>query len=310
MQTMSRSLTAGVFSVALLSACGAPHGGNFVVPTGNAAAAAPRFVDRPAKHAGLRALYVLDYHTGYIDILHNDNYRELGSISDGSNLPQDLFLDTRGNLYVANGVGSIGEYAPNATSPSFTYNAGMHAAFAVTVDAHGDVFEGDGNGGLGSINEYYQGVNNVLYSCPVSSSVEAIAIDSSNDVFVTVGGKISEFPGGLRGCGSIPLSVPALSPFGIAVDQNSNLIVCDDGGGAVDVVPPPYSSVARTIGTGWGNPYLVTLSKDNKLAFATDLGRGLITVIDYQTGANVTTLGGGNGLVLPLAAVDGPNAVY
>ncbi|MBV8725915.1 MAG: hypothetical protein JO078_10140 [Candidatus Eremiobacteraeota bacterium] len=261
---------------------------------------------RAAAYTAPRALYVLDKATGLVDVLKNKSYAEIGSISDGGT-PFGVALDRSGNVYVANTAGRIDEFPPNSNTPSFTYNAGMSSAFEVTVDNHGDVFEVDKS----SINEYYQGVNQVLYTCSISPFPSGIAVDSNNDVFVGVGGsdQILEFVGGLRGCNPTVLGV-SIQAYGMAVDKAGNLVVC--GPGTVDVIAPPYTSVTRTIGSGWVSPWTVAISRDNKYAFVTDINdsREVVQVVNYQTGANVTTLGGGNGLVQPIAAVDGPNAVY
>lgn len=271
---------------------------------------APNSKGRPLTYAGVRALYVVDAGPGTIDILKNKGYRELGAILDG--FAVDVSLDTRGNLYATNeNVPNIAEYAPNATSPFFTYTAGMISPSVAAVDAHGNVFDGDYNGSSGYVSQYYQGVDSVLYSCtlPVSgTTVRGVAVDSSNDVFVTDGYNIYEYVGGLRGCNATTLGVSGTFA-GISVDKSGNLVVCTEGG-VVDVIDPPYTSVTRTIGSGFNYTVKVSLSKDNTHAFVTDTGNHAVVVVNYQTGANVTTLGGGNGLVSPFAAVDGPDAVY
>jgi DNA-binding beta-propeller fold protein YncE len=316
--------TAG--AAALFPGCTGQSGNSSaILPTGSADRPAARLAVHSAKYPGLRALYVLDSATRNVDILKNRSYKQIGSISDGAN-PADVFLDKVGNLYIANagmpvGAGSIYEYPPNATSPSFTYSAGMNQALNVTLDAHGDVFEGDAAGSgskvTGAINEYRQGVNKVLYSCgPFASFLGGIAVDSHNDVFVTIHGPtmnpITEYVGGLRGCKATTLGVPASYFGGVAVDKSRNLVVVDGYYNVVDVIAPPYTSVTRTIGSGFVNAYAVTLTRDNRYAFVTDINfrNPLVVVVDYQTGANVTTLGQGNGLTFPVYAVDGPNAVY
>jgi len=308
-----RRVLYGITLLAAAALCGCAGGSGSPTPTTNAAAAllpkAPTM--NPAQYAGLRALYVLDFATSVVDVLKNKSYREIGSISDGGT-PEDVTLDKFGNVYIANASpGKVDEFAPKATSPSFTYNAGMSSAGVVSTDAHGNVFEGDGNG---FINEYYQGVNTVLYTCTLPSFPGGIAVDSSNDVFVSipVDNEIIEYAGGLRGCSATTLGVSLANANGIAVDKSGDLIVCVPAASGVDVIDPPYTSVTRTIGSGWIAPWTVSLSRDEKYAYVTDINkaRALVEVVNYATGANVTSIGGGNGLVEPLAAVDGPNSVH
>jgi hypothetical protein len=317
------SLTLIAISVgaALFSGCaGGTQSSNAVMPN-SAAVTAVRSLSEsrvnPNDYKGLKDLYVADYTSQSVKILTNKHYREVGQITSGLVNPNGVFLDRHGNLYVASqgGGASINEYAPNATSPSFTYSTGMMAAIDVTVDAHGNVYEADGTG---FVLQYFQGSNTPIAGCSPgggSGTVSGVTVDSANDVFVsfTVNnvGAIAEYPGGLGDCSKqIVLGVPVVFPYGIAIDKNNNLVVADAGAAKIDVVDPPYTSVTRTIGSGFTEPVTVRLSRDNKLAFATDYKVHDVFVLNYQTGAIVTMLGSVYGLSDPSSAVDGPDALY
>jgi hypothetical protein len=265
------------------------------------------------KYAGLRDLYVTDPFYNDVEILANGTYKNVGYISSGINGPNGDFLDKKGNLYVANSGVNIVEYAPGGTSPSFTYNASMLDPEGVSVDGAGNVYEADYAGSF--VNEYPQGSNVVLHTCPVANP-EGVAVDASGDVFVdTYMGNIFEYIGGLikRGhpyrCQPTTLGVTLGFGGGMVLDINNDLVVCDQGARAVDIIDPPYSSITRTLGSGYELPYHVTLNKSNALAFVSDSSLYEVFVYDYKTNTLVTTLGSGNGLVAPYSAVDGPNAV-
>jgi DNA-binding beta-propeller fold protein YncE len=190
----------------------------------------------------------------------------------------------------------------------------MQSAISVSVDAHGNVYEADGTGYL---RQYSQGSNAPVAGCTPTgaTAVSGVAVDAANDVFVSFEaggiGALAEYPGGFGDCShEIVLSAPVVYPYGISIDKNKDLIVADAGNAQVDVIDPPYSSVTRTIGSGFLEPSTVTLSRDNKVAFATDYQVHDVFVINYQTGAMITTLGSVYGLADPTAVVDGPNAVY
>lgn len=320
-----RSLTAPMLIVAmvgsvLFSGCaGGSQSDNAIVPSSAAVPLLRTPPDgrvNPNDYQGLKDLYVGDLEGQAVKILKNKTYREMGAITSGIVNPNGMVLDRRGNLYVANagGTPSITEYAPNATSPSFTYSVGMVSSISVSVDAHGNVYEADGTG---YARQYFQGVNSPVAGCTPSGAtgVTGVAVDAANDVFVGVitGGVnfIAEYPGGFGDCSHEKvLTAPVVFPYGMSIDKNDDLVVADSGNAQVDVIDPPYSSVTRTIGAGFLEPTTVTLSRDNKLAFATDFQVHDVFVINYQTGAMITTLGSVYGLTFPTAAVDGPNAVY
>jgi hypothetical protein len=269
-----------------------------------------------------RYVYVADLCVSTVDVLHAGNYNELGSITNELYLPNDAFVDSKGDLYVAN-FGDVTEYASgNWSSPSFTYSANMNIPSAVTADTHGNVYEADNGNESANINEYYQNRNVSIASCnPINNGdqgyINGIAVDSHNDVFATVydltagTGKLVEFVGGLNNCGSLTvLPLPAAyAGDGIALDNSANLVIAD--GTQVDVVDAPsYNTVNATLATGFSGASNIHLNKSNKLAFITDIFNDTVTVVRYPSGAIVAVLGTGNGLSQPRAAVEQPNAVY
>jgi DNA-binding beta-propeller fold protein YncE len=275
---------------------------------------------RAAEHpsyAGLHDLYVTAYGGSTLDILKNKTYKQVGGISNGLDGADGDFLDLQGNLYVANWTGvTITEYAPGGESPSFTYSASMTDPVDVSVDTHQNVYDADYSGS--AVNEYAQQSNALAESCEPGGEVEGVAADKRGDVFVSyniyttevTGAQIAEYKGGLAGCSETVFPLELAFAGGMVLDDKGDLVVCDQGNAVVDVIPPPYTSVARTIGSGLADPFHVTLSKDNKLAFVTDLSNDDVEVINYRTGNVIKTLGASQGLTDPAGAVDGPNAVY
>lgn len=304
-----------------LGACSASQGTSAMVPSSAAtaqrssAAGLATLKTHNVMPRNLRDLYVADNGTGAIDVLRNKSYRDIGVISYGIDQPVDLFLDRKGNLYVANySGGNISEYAPgNLGAPNFVYSKNMVNPKGVTTDAHGNVFEADANG---TVNEYFQGSKGLIASCSAPygiQSLNGIAVDSSGDVFVDsqfsgVYTAIEEYPGGLKGCNAqVRDGVGALG-HGFALDQNNNLLVA--AGGQVLKFSSPYYSPAGSIGSGFSNAVSVTLNKKNTIAFVADSANGTVTLVSYPDGTNLMVLGTQNGLADPVAAVDWPNAVY
>ena len=301
-----------VVTLAILSGCAGatPKDGFAPGLTANSNHSGQKAPIAPSSYLGARDLYVADLHSNSIKILKNKSYAELGQITNGIDGPQSVSLDRHGNLYVANlDGGNVTEYAPNGTTPLFTYSDQLSEPTRVAADAHDNVFVADQSDD--KILQYFQQSNTLAAACSQSGFILGIAVDSSNDVFVsTSSGQLIEYPGGLAGCNATVLgvSIPGAA-FGMTVDKQNDLVVCNTSGGTIDVIAPPYSSVTRTFGSSLAEPVNVTLNRDNKLAFVVDWEKD-VQVYNFATGALVQTLGTPYGLTNPFSAVDGPNAVY
>ena len=278
---------------------------------------APALRVKPQKTSRKRALYVLNSAANAVQIFTNTYYRQLGAITNGISNPNAETIDNQGNLYVTNQApssGDIAEYAPGTTSPSSTYNASQPEG--VAVDRRGNIFVADTSSVGGVVNQYAQGVKNAIASCTVGGKAFGVAVDAHGDVFVSAeqgdnGPGVVEFSGGLSNCNKTTLiNFQYLYPMqpSLAIDANDDLIF--PFGPNVNVIDPPYSAVTRTVGSGLSSVSGVSLNKKNKLLFASDSGTNTVTVINYQTGANVKQLGLPYGISQANGVVDAPNAVY
>lgn len=284
---------------------------------------APGLAVKPDKVSYKRALYVYDAADTAIKIFSNTYYREVGVITNGLSYPVGLSMDQLGNLYVADdgGPGSltgyVTEYASGATSPSFTYNAGMKYPSAVAVDRHGDVYESDWDGTHANLNEYFQKDNAVTASCPSPNgyAITGLAVDAGGDVFVSTTFGFYKFIGGLSNCYAIQLSSLNYyyNSYGLAIDASGNLIASAYFAyTSAYVFAPPYYNTIRYIGSQIGDHGL-SLNKKNKLLFIAHPnqgeGPGNVSVYDYQTGNLLKVLDATNGIKDPTEVVDAPNYV-
>jgi hypothetical protein len=256
-------------------------------------------------------LYISDFRT--VVLLKNGTYKNAGTIDNGLVSPDGDFVDAAGNFYVADyDAVDIQEYKPRGKSPLFTYKRDMIDPVTVSVDRQGNVYEADYDGRY--VNEYAQKSNMVMNSCSPGGGVEGVAVDARNDVFVDYNenasgpGKVAEYKGGLAGCQETVFKVALKFAGGMVLDARSNLIVVDQFSPAVDVIPPPYNRIKRTVGSNYIAPFHVTLDKRNKLAFVADLY--VVDVIDYRSNSLVAMLGSANGFDFPASAADDPNALY
>ena len=227
----------------------------------------------------------------------NKNYEPTGSIIYGLNSTDGIWLDAKGNLYAANLSGTVTEYAPGASSPTFTYSAGMTHPIAVTTDKNGNVYVGEGDTEPGYVDEFPQGSNIPIARCatPNGGQVGGVTVDKKGDVFVASGVSASssalvEYPGGLRSCSSAVLPVPVDYVGGIELDLSGNLVVEEQILGEILIIPPPYSNVQTTLLGFGGDPYQVALNADNTLMFVVEASTGVVVVAQYPSGTIEKTL--------------------
>jgi DNA-binding beta-propeller fold protein YncE len=227
-------------------------------------------------------------------------------------------LDLPGNLYVANAAGgNITEYAPGTSTPSFTYSYGMISPRLVSVDQHGNIFETDFTDYEhdGQVSEFSQGSNFPMYSCSLFAPW-GVATDASGDVFVDYNasqggdGHIAEFKGGLAGCSPTQLGAHVGKATGIVLDRIGNILIGDFSKGRIDVIPPPYSTIARHLDTE-GGPTFLSIDRTNDRVFTSVPGfyGNHVLVLDYASGKVETRLGGGRRLNGAYGVVDALNAV-
>jgi len=257
-----------------------------------------------AINLGLTDLGVSDFGTEAVEIL-NTKGAKTGTISKGLIHPDGDWYDSQGNLYVADYGGvDVQEYAPNGTSPIFTYSAGLIDPVDVTADTQDDVFVADYDNGAqsGTVTEYAQESNDMTYQCEPGGSVEGVAVDKSGDVFASYNAdgaaKIVEYKGGLSGCAGTVLKVTLSYAGGLVLDEKNDLVACDQTAGVVDIIKSPYTKVSSKI-KGFSEPFHVGLNASNKLLFIADVVKAEVFVDKYLSGSPYTTLGSANGLSDP-----------
>jgi streptogramin lyase len=167
----------------------------------------------------------------------------------GINKPEGLAVDSSGNLYVANGGGTIGVsvYAPGtSTTPSAVFHTGMSAPAQLAFDAGGNLYVSN-NGGT-SVTEYappFSSSSTVLHTFSNANTLApfAVAVDGSNNVWVgatnnsgVTGVHMVEF----ASAGSVKRDVSGYGAavYGIAVDGSGNGFVTDNSGNKVDEFSP------------------------------------------------------------------------
>ncbi len=262
-------------------------------------------------------LYVTDFANDAIEILANGTWKKLGTIVDGVGKPWADWVDNNGNLYITSakkdGADAIVEYKLPGKTPAFTYSAKVMSPVSVTTDGQGNVYEADYGGHY--VNEYAQRKNAVIASCPLDSDelVTGVAVNHEGTVFIDYTtneyyGRIVRFKGGLTGCHKSTLSPKFKFPYGMAIDANGALLVCDVTANKVYVLNPPFTKISGEFGIFYKQPIHITLNKENTQAYITQAGQS-VRVMTYPRAKPVANLDKSNGLGDPYGAVDGENFV-
>ena len=347
MRKQSILLSAGsaVVAAALLSACsnGVSQGTSAGLPsTGGSqsrglldparSGVAPKFLGMIGHaHAAKRGVspaftnhvvYIDDFGTGNAQVIKYNHWTtNEGTISAGMNGPDGNWVDKPvagvRHLYVANyGLPGITEY-DTAGNLVFTYNAGIADSIGVTTDKNGNVFEADFNytvSGGGYVNEYAQQSNTVMATCSPGGNVEGVAVDKHGNVFVDYnlpagGAGITEYHAPFSSCNSTVLPITLGFAGGMVLDKQGDLVVCDQTAPAVDIIAPPYTGITGTLGSGWVDPFHVTVDMAGTRAYVTDYGAADVSVLTYPGASPIATISSTSGLSSPVSTVDEHNMV-
>ncbi len=233
-----------------------------------------------------------------------ENFKYLGGIG-GIGSPWGNWVDKVGNFYLADINNSdVDEYNSSETQID-TYSSGLQGTHGVTTDKYGNVYVVDVNG----VHEFPQS-HNISFSC-TGYDAGGVAVDKTGNVFVSTGSRILEYPHGLfeSGCVDTALTSSFNNATGMALDKAGNLVVCDQYGGVVDILAPPYTAITGTLGSGWSQPTNVTIDRQGTRAYVVDTTTYVVKVLNYPAGTVFATLNGANGLLEPFAAVDSDNYV-
>jgi hypothetical protein len=281
---------------------------------------APRFLSRlrfgtalPGRPdaTGLKELGVSDFGSNEV-ILLNQKYKPAGkpiTATDGLSGPDGEFVDTTGNLFVANYAGvNVEEFALGSTTASTTYSSGLTDPVDVTTDTNGNVYVADNAGRL--VVEYAPGASAPSFSCSTGLETDGVAVDNKGDVFVSGNandsgqGSIIEYTGGLSGCAGTTLGITLGYAGGLQIDTKGDLIACDQFAG-VDIIPKPYTAISSTI-TGAVDAFHIALTKNNKTLYIADPDMADVLVDSFPAGKTVKTLGAAQGLTDPAGVATYP----
>jgi hypothetical protein len=232
-------------------------------------------------------------------IYSNKTYSEIGELTNDLSATEGVWVDKKGNIYVANVPTNVVEFKKSGSSPICTYT-GTTDPINVTTDAKGNVYVVDISGGF--VDEYAQ-CSNTIEKQFQAADAQGAAVDKSGDLFVAYGGgSLEEFKGGSTT--ETPLGASVGEAAGLIIDKKGNLIA-DDQAGDILVIPPPYSS-ATVLVSGLSDPFHCSLNEKENLLFNANSGSGDVTVYSYPSGSLEQTVNTG----AAEGVGESPNAVF
>ncbi len=234
-------------------------------------------------------------------VFKNSTYTKVGDITSGITTSDGVWVDKKGNVYVANVVSNVVEYKKGAGSPTCTYSTSLTDPINGTTDSAGNVYVTDFEGG--AVREYAQCSNTVKATFSISNP-EGVAVDTSGDVFVAADGQFTEFISGSPHLLGATISESA----GLIIDKNGNLIA-DDQTGNIDLIAPPYTS-ATVLVSGLSDPFHCSLNSAENLLFNANSGSTTVTVYSYPSMSLVHTITTSDGIDGAEGVGESPNAVF
>jgi hypothetical protein len=242
-----------------------------------------------AKHAK-DLFYWADFDTNTVYVYKKNgvNPKEVGTITDAIDEPERLFVDGSKNLWVTDlGNDTVTEYAPGTNSASFTISDGIGNPTGLVVDSAGTVYVA--NVASDTVTEYPKGETSPSLTISMSTSPEYLATDSSDNLYVSTGLGVWEFPPGSSTGTELDLSMG--SPSGIEVDKSGNIIVIDSSALTIDVFPAGQTTPSEQIPDSPDDPFALSLSKSEKKLYVSAIdatGNFIVQQLLYPNGTSLT----------------------
>jgi sugar lactone lactonase YvrE len=215
------------------------------------------------------------------------------------NSPNDVIVDSQGNLYIADTHNNqIVEVTAAGAALIVTFpglSPALHNPNAVAIDGLGNLYVADSNNSR--ILELSGGVASVIATGGLLSYPDGLVLDTAGDLFIADGANndIVEVPAGGAAAVLTVTGVGALAgPQGLAFDVSGNLYIADGGNNRIVEVAPGGAGTVLSITGG------VTLN--TPLGVAVD-EIGNVYIADRQNNRIVIVAPGGAGDVLHTAGM-------
>jgi sugar lactone lactonase YvrE len=254
--------------------------------------------------------------------------------SSALSIPAGVAVDGSGDIFVSNyGTQTITEFSAGANgsniSPSRTISGSFSKIAGIAVDTAGTLYVADG----ATVWQVTGTATNVLFSVPVQPTVPnapalaGITVDASGNVYVADGANDVVYHGFASGGTGQPVDYIAgnmtglLSPVGVALDSQGNILVANYGSSAAstDASVTVYAAnssqnatpVLRLTGSNTGFAQIAGIALDSGGSlYVANAGSNTISVFAPGSSGNAapaTTISGSStGLNRPIGIAVGP----
>jgi DNA-binding beta-propeller fold protein YncE len=276
--TSLRNTLFGIALVLVIASCSASSPS---IPSGSAGPSALR---APASKA---LLFVSTGRQNLIQIYSaHSPHRLVGQITHGLVGPNGEAIDAAGNLYVANADGAtVTVYSPGGSKPIRTYRRGLSNPLTPAIGGDGTLYISNFNSdGSGEILEYHPNQLRPFFKIPLTGGAIGVALDSSNNLYVSEygsTGRILKFKPGSKTGKDLGISLSFAGR--LIVDQQGNIIVCDQGAPAVDVFPPGATQPSQQIKGGFVDPFALALNKTSSKLYVADGAGNDVYIYSYPS---------------------------
>ncbi len=256
----------------------------------------------PRAKSGKHLIYVSDFLKNAVEIYpaSGANPNPIGEITDGISGPQGSFVDSKGDLFVANATNYTVTMYPRGSSTWSLRYTGFAYPTNVSASTDGKVFVADLVGG--KVVEFPKGSTRSKLTINVTDP-QGVALDAKSNVYVAYNtgghgagpGQVNEYPpGSAKGTS---LDLPIVWAAGDAVDASGDVVVADQGSGvgndAVYVFPPGSNKPSHTITQSMEDPFRIALDKGSKTLYVADPEVNALLVYQYPAGTLVNTITNG-----------------